>query len=160
MKNLDQVTDLGGGRSHWVGRSPLGLKVEWDAEILEEREGQLLSWRSLPGSEVDNAGTVFFDEAPGGRGTVVRVSLEFRGTGIGQAVGHMKVRFRNASGDIEWTPAAIHVDSKLTINHTIFGDHFEYLKSLTREAGQAGHAGQGERERDELDDGKGQERIN
>src|SRR5579859_1162885 len=29
--------------------------------------------------------------------------------GIGQAAGNMKVRFRNASGDIEWTPAAIHV---------------------------------------------------
>lgn len=87
MRNLEQVSDLGGGRSRWVGRSPLGLKVEWDAEILEEREGKLLSWRSLPGSQVDNAGTVFFDDAPTGRGTVVRVSLEFRGTGIGQAVG-------------------------------------------------------------------------
>src|SRR5690348_6292605 len=53
--------------------------------------------------------------------------------GIGQAAGQIKVRFRNASGDIEWTPAAIHVDSKLKINHTIFGDHFEYLKSLTEE---------------------------
>jgi methionine synthase II (cobalamin-independent) len=53
--------------------------------------------------------------------------------GIGQAAGHIKVRFRNASGDIEWTPAAIHVDSKLKIDHTIFGDHFEYLKSLTKD---------------------------
>jgi 5-methyltetrahydropteroyltriglutamate--homocysteine methyltransferase len=61
--------------------------------------------------------------------------------GIGQAAGHMKVRFRNASGDIEWTPAAIHVDSKLEIDHTIFGDHFEYLKSLTEADGQAGQAG-------------------
>jgi 5-methyltetrahydropteroyltriglutamate--homocysteine methyltransferase len=57
--------------------------------------------------------------------------------GIGQAAGNMKVRFRNASGDIEWTPAAIHVDSKLKINHTIFGDHFEYLRSLTGNAGGA-----------------------
>jgi 5-methyltetrahydropteroyltriglutamate--homocysteine methyltransferase len=53
--------------------------------------------------------------------------------GIGQAAGNMRVRFRNASGDIEWTPAAIHVDSTLTISHTIFGDHFAYLKSLTQE---------------------------
>ncbi len=87
MKNLDTVSDLGGGRSHWVGKSPLGFKVEWDAEIVEEREGQLLSWRSLPGAQVHNAGTVFFEDAPGGRGTTVRVSLEFRGTGISQAVG-------------------------------------------------------------------------
>jgi len=87
MKNLDTVADLGGGRSHWVGKSPLGFKVEWDAEIVEEREGQLLSWRSLPGSQVHNAGTVFFEDAAGGRGTTVRVSLEFRGDGIGQAIG-------------------------------------------------------------------------
>ena len=52
--------------------------------------------------------------------------------GIGQAAGNIKVRFRNAGGDIEWTPAAIGVDSKLKINHTIFGDHFEYLKSLSK----------------------------
>ena len=53
--------------------------------------------------------------------------------GIGQAAGTMKVRFRNASGDIEWTPAAIHVDRKLAMTKTIFGDHFEYLKSLARD---------------------------
>jgi methionine synthase II (cobalamin-independent) len=62
--------------------------------------------------------------------------------GIGQAAGHMKVRFRNASGDIEWTPAAIHVDRKLTMTKTIFGDHFEYLKSLTEEAGHAAQPAQ------------------
>jgi 5-methyltetrahydropteroyltriglutamate--homocysteine methyltransferase len=61
--------------------------------------------------------------------------------GIGQAAGNMKVRFRNASGDIEWTPAAIHVDSKLAMTKTIFGDHFQYLKSLTGKAGEAGKAG-------------------
>jgi 5-methyltetrahydropteroyltriglutamate--homocysteine methyltransferase len=51
--------------------------------------------------------------------------------GIGPAPGNIKVRFHNARGDLEWTPAAIHVDSKIKINHTIFGDHFAYLKSLT-----------------------------
>src|SRR5437763_17149964 len=43
--------------------------------------------------------------------------------GIGQASGTMKVRLRNASGDIEWPPAAIHVDSKLPTSHRSFGDH-------------------------------------
>jgi 5-methyltetrahydropteroyltriglutamate--homocysteine methyltransferase len=53
--------------------------------------------------------------------------------GIGQAAGNIKVRFHNAGGDLEWTPAAIHVDSKLKLDHTIFGDHFTYLKSLTQD---------------------------
>lgn len=88
MKHLEEVVDLGGGRSHWVGKSPLGFKVDWDAEILEEREDQFLSWRSLPGSQVHNAGTVLFEDAPAGRGTVVRVSLELTpGHAFGQAVG-------------------------------------------------------------------------
>jgi uncharacterized membrane protein len=91
MKNLESVTELGGRRSHWVGKSPLGFKLEWDAEILEEREGKLLSWRSLPGSDVQNAGTVFFDAATGGRGTVVRASLDYQVPGhfLGQAVGKL-----------------------------------------------------------------------
>lgn len=91
MKNIDSVTRIDERRSHWVGKSPLGLKLEWDAEILEEREGQLLSWCSLPGSEVQNAGTVFFDPATGGRGTVVRASLDYQVPGhlLGQAVGKM-----------------------------------------------------------------------
>jgi uncharacterized membrane protein len=83
MKNLIEVTDLGNGRSHWVGKSALGLKAQWDAEIVEEREGQFLSWRSLPGSMVSNAGTVSFEESPNGRGTIVRVTMEV-GTGLGK----------------------------------------------------------------------------
>jgi uncharacterized membrane protein len=91
MKNLESVTELGGRRSHWVGKSPLGFKLEWDAEILEEREGEVLSWRSLAGSDVHNAGLVFFDPATGGRGTVVRVAMEYQVPGhfLGQAVGKM-----------------------------------------------------------------------
>ncbi len=88
MKNLEQVTDLGDGRSHWIGKSPLGFKAEWDAEIVEEREGRFLSWRSLPGSQVHNAGTVSFEESANGRGTVVRVAMEV-GTGIGKVIGKL-----------------------------------------------------------------------
>ncbi len=88
MKHLDEVTDLGDGRSHWVGRSPLGFSVEWDAEIVEERQDQLISWRSLPGSQIHNAGTVFFEDDANGRGTIVRVTMELASANpVGQAVG-------------------------------------------------------------------------
>ncbi len=50
--------------------------------------------------------------------------------GIGKAPGTMAVRFHNADGDIEWTPAALHVDSKIVMTRTIFGDHFQYLASV------------------------------
>jgi uncharacterized membrane protein len=87
MNGLEEVTELDDRRSHWVGKSPLGFKAEWDAEIVEEREGQFLSWRSLPDSPIHNAGTVFFDEMSP-RGTVVRVSMEIGSAStVGQAVG-------------------------------------------------------------------------
>lgn len=86
MKNLEQVVDLGNGRSHWVGKSPLGFKAEWDAEIVDEREGRRLSWSSLPESQVYNAGTVWFDDSSNGRGALVRVSMELGG-GLGQLAG-------------------------------------------------------------------------
>jgi 5-methyltetrahydropteroyltriglutamate--homocysteine methyltransferase len=55
--------------------------------------------------------------------------------GIGRAPGHLAVRFHNAAGDIQWTPAAIHVDGKLRMDTTIFGDDFAFLKSQVDAAG-------------------------
>jgi len=50
--------------------------------------------------------------------------------GIGKAPGNIAVQFHNAQGDIEFTPAAIHVDRKISMDHTIFGDDFRYLQSV------------------------------
>jgi 5-methyltetrahydropteroyltriglutamate--homocysteine methyltransferase len=50
--------------------------------------------------------------------------------GIGKAPGNIAVKFHNAQGDIEWTPAAIHVDRKISMEKTIFADHFQYLRSI------------------------------
>jgi uncharacterized membrane protein len=87
MKHLESVHETGDRRSHWVAKVPAGGPVEWDAEIVEEENGRMISWRSLPGSQVSNAGTVWFDDAPGGRGTIVRVQMEAEPSG-GGAVAH------------------------------------------------------------------------
>ncbi len=50
--------------------------------------------------------------------------------GIAKAPGNLAVKFRNAEGNIEFTPAALHVDSKIKINQTIFADDFRYLQSV------------------------------
>jgi uncharacterized membrane protein len=76
MEHIKSVTVLDDRRSRWVVEGPTG-DVEWDAEIINEEQDRLISWRSLPGAEVDNTGTVQFREAPGGRGTEVRVTLEY-----------------------------------------------------------------------------------
>src|ERR1700741_1649480 len=49
--------------------------------------------------------------------------------GVSKEPGHLAVKFHNAAGDIEFTPASIRVDSKLRINDTIFADAFTFLRS-------------------------------
>src|ERR1700754_4218695 len=51
--------------------------------------------------------------------------------GITKAPGDLKVQFHNAEGDIEFTPAAMQIDGRLGVTETIFGDAFDYLKSVT-----------------------------
>jgi uncharacterized membrane protein len=78
MKHLEAVRVNGDRRSHWVARGPAGTRVEWDAEITADRPNELIAWRSLEGADVHNSGTVRFDAAPGGRGTVLHVALDYR----------------------------------------------------------------------------------
>jgi uncharacterized membrane protein len=77
-----QVTD-GGQRSHWVARGPLGGTVEWDAEISDDRPGECIAWRSLPGSQLENEGSVRFLDAPPGRGSQVQLKLAYRAGAAG-----------------------------------------------------------------------------
>jgi len=77
MSHLEDVRDLGGGRSHWVAKAPAGTSVEWNAEVYNERENEFIAWRTLEGADVASAGSVHFEPAAGGRGTVVRVVLRY-----------------------------------------------------------------------------------
>jgi uncharacterized membrane protein len=59
-----------------VAKGPAGTRVEWDAEIHNEIPDDLIAWRSLPGSEVDHAGSVHFSPVHN-EGTEVRVILRY-----------------------------------------------------------------------------------
>lgn len=77
MKHVESVTLLDDRRSHWVAKAPAGQKVEWDAEIVEDRPNELIAWASVENSDVDNSGFVRFKPAPGNRGTEVKVVIEY-----------------------------------------------------------------------------------
>jgi uncharacterized membrane protein len=77
MKNLKSVEMLDARRSRWVATGPVGLSVEWDAEIVAEEPNRFISWRTLPGADVAHSGSVHFAPAPGGRGSLVHASMEF-----------------------------------------------------------------------------------
>jgi uncharacterized membrane protein len=57
------------------------MTVEWDAEITADRPNEMIAWRSLEGSDVNSIGSVHFTPATGGRGTEVKVVLEYTPTG-------------------------------------------------------------------------------
>jgi uncharacterized membrane protein len=90
MDNLESVTVLDQRRSHWVAKGPVGTRVEWDAEIHNEIEDEIIAWRSLPGSDIDQAGSVQFTPAHGG-GTDVRVVMRYAAPAgkAGDAVAHL-----------------------------------------------------------------------
>lgn len=87
MRHLESVEANDDGLSHWVAKGPAGKKVEWDAEILEDRPNERIVWQSLPGADVPNSGSVQFADT-GDRETEITVDIEYDppGDGIGAAI--------------------------------------------------------------------------
>jgi uncharacterized membrane protein len=81
MKHIESVRVLDDRHSHWVVKGPGGHRLEWDAEIVNEHPGEMISWQTLPGADVQSAGTVRFTPADDGESTVLRVVLEFHPPG-------------------------------------------------------------------------------
>jgi uncharacterized membrane protein len=76
MDHLQSVEVHDDKRSRWTAKGPAGTGVWWEAEIINEIPNELIGWRSIDGSQVDNAGSVHFSGVPG-RGTEVKVVLRY-----------------------------------------------------------------------------------
>lgn len=74
---IDSVQVTGENRAHWTVKLPGGLTSEVDVEVYTDVPNEVISWRSLPESQVQNAGSVRFRPAPAGRGTEVQLTVEF-----------------------------------------------------------------------------------
>lgn len=77
MRHLESVQALGGNRSRWRARGPAGTTVEWEAELIQDRPDEWISWRSTEDARIQNSGSVRFSRAPGSRGTELRVQLQY-----------------------------------------------------------------------------------
>ena len=88
LESVERVTDT---LSRWRARGPGGKTVEWNAEIINEVPNKVIGWKSIEGSDVVSAGSVNFDDAGPGRGTEVRVRLQYSPPGgkIGAAVARL-----------------------------------------------------------------------
>ena len=77
MRHLTKVDEIDNRRSTWEAKINL-VTVKWEAEIVKEEKDSLLSWQSLPGSTIENAGKVEFRDALGNRGTELRIMITYR----------------------------------------------------------------------------------
>jgi uncharacterized membrane protein len=81
MNHLEAVRITGERTSHWKAKAPVGMTVEWDAEIIEDRPNELIVWQSLERADVENSGSVRFSPAPGDRGTEIVLEMRFHPPG-------------------------------------------------------------------------------
>ena len=88
LESVERVTDT---LSRWRAKGPGGKTVEWNAEIINEVPNKVIGWKSIEGSEVVSAGSVNFADAGPGRGTRVRVHLQYSPPGgkFGAAVARL-----------------------------------------------------------------------
>lgn len=82
MEHIESVKKLDETRSHWVAKGPLGAKVSWDAEIITDRENEIIGWRSMKGSEIHQAGSIRFERLRRGRATRVTVTMQYNPAGV------------------------------------------------------------------------------
>jgi len=76
VTHLTSVESLDDRRSRWTFRGPAGVRVKWDAIVINEIEDELIAWKSLPGADVVSAGSVSFTSARHGS-VEVTVSMQY-----------------------------------------------------------------------------------
>ena len=88
FKYLESIQFTGNNKAHVVLKLPGNASTEFDAEIYTDVPNEVISWRSLDGSELQNAGSIRFSEAPMNKGTEVQMTVEFvpPGGAIGKAL--------------------------------------------------------------------------
>ncbi|MDQ1831229.1 SRPBCC family protein [Massilia scottii] len=86
MANVIEVRDLGNRRSHWVVKGPAGSEFSFDAVLTEQIRPRRLAWRSEPGAEVEQSGSVRFEPSRGGTLATVKLSYRPPAGAVGEAV--------------------------------------------------------------------------
>jgi uncharacterized membrane protein len=74
MSHVVEVRDLGRRRSHWVVRGPGGSEFSWNSVLTEQSRPHRLAWRSEPGAEIPQSGSIEFTPQRGGTHVTVRMS--------------------------------------------------------------------------------------
>lgn len=86
MSHVVEVRDTGKRRSHWTVQGPAGTQFEFDSVLTEQTRNRRLAWRSEPGAQIPNSGSVDFEPHRGGTIVTVRLSYSPPAGALGHAV--------------------------------------------------------------------------
>jgi len=95
FRHLESVQEGNQGHSHWKMKGPTGQAIEWDAELIADVPGQVISWKSLEGADVANAGSVRFERTPAG--TNVHVLMRY--SNFAGEIGQLAARVMGESAE-------------------------------------------------------------
>jgi uncharacterized membrane protein len=76
IRAVREVHDFGDGRSHWIGWTPNGRAIEWDAVTTKFVPNRVVAWQSIPRSVVHTSCTIRVVPDRGG-GTCVKVAIDY-----------------------------------------------------------------------------------
>ncbi len=76
MHWIETVTPIDERRSRWTVRTPMGARLEWNAELTEDDRSKHLTWRARDNEGMQHMTGVWFGSAKGVRGTLVQASLQ------------------------------------------------------------------------------------
>jgi uncharacterized membrane protein len=85
MSHVAEVRDLGRRRSHWIVKGPGGSRFEWNSVLTEQNRPNRLAWRSEPGAEIPNSGSIQFERHRGGTLVTVRMAYSPPAGALGHA---------------------------------------------------------------------------
>ncbi|QDG53313.1 SRPBCC family protein [Persicimonas caeni] len=78
MRHVESVRRIDDKHWHWKARAPkTNITVEWDSEIIEEQENEMIVWRSVKGSEIHNEGMIEFKSRPNAEGTEIHAHIVY-----------------------------------------------------------------------------------
>lgn len=89
MSHVREVHVRGDGTSQWVVEGPAGRTISWEAVTTRLEPNRLIAWRTLPGSAVEHAGLLRFEQTNGGTRVLVTMNYTPPAGALGHAVARL-----------------------------------------------------------------------
>ncbi len=126
MSNVQSVTVNKDGVSHWVMKGPLGVDLEWDAEVTRKDENKRIAWRSRSDSTMQTSGQVTFTTLPNDETQITATIHYVPPSGLagevaaglfGDPEGRLMRDLRNFKTFVEGGPEAVATEANQDLHH-------------------------------------------